>query len=161
MLWQRNFRPQLEYRDPRIPSGRSLRNPNSTGPDPVYAIAMDVGRVEDHDELKSECCSWGSRLRKGKLDAEPVRSQGHVHAVSPHCGWSTPELFEIWQGRAIIYGQEIPVMTPAGCVAIHAGRGDKVVIPPKWGPLRSYADVNFSKLDFWGCACGPGRTAFD
>ena len=24
---------------------------------------------------------------------EPVRSQGHIHSIAPHCGWSTPELF--------------------------------------------------------------------
>ena len=69
---------------------------------------------------------------KGRLGDEPVRSQGHVHAIAPHCGWSTPELFEIWQGDAIIYAQETVMDRPGRCIAIVAGPGDKVVIPPGW-----------------------------
>jgi len=45
------FGPKREYRclDSIWPS---LRDPSCTGPDPVYAIAMDVGRTEDLSELK-------------------------------------------------------------------------------------------------------------
>jgi glucose-6-phosphate isomerase len=69
---------------------------------------------------------------KGQLGDEPVRSQGHVHAIAPHCGWSTPELFEIWQGNAIIYAQETALDRPGRCIAIEANPGDKIVIPPGW-----------------------------
>ena len=68
----------------------------------------------------------------GRLGDEPVRSQGHVHAIAPHCGWSTPELVEIWQGSAFIYAQEKVNDQPGRCIAIDAGPGDKVVIPPGW-----------------------------
>ncbi|MGC2245384.1 MAG: glucose-6-phosphate isomerase family protein, partial [Terriglobales bacterium] len=68
----------------------------------------------------------------GQLGEEPVRSQGHIHAVAPHCGWSTPELFEIWDGRAIIYAQENADDDPGRCFAVTAGPGDKVVVPPGW-----------------------------
>ena len=97
------FGPRPEYRS--LDSIRpSLRDPNCTGPDPVYAIAMDVGHTEDLSELKKRMLLFGIVIyASGKLGDEPVRSQGHVHAVAPHCGWSTPELFEIWQGHAIIY----------------------------------------------------------
>jgi len=65
---------------------------------------MDVGRIEDLSELKQRMLLFGIVIyATGKLGDEPVRGQGHVHAVAPHCGWSTPELFEIWQGHAIIY----------------------------------------------------------
>ena len=33
-------------------------------------------------------------------------SQGHIHKISPYSGWSTPEIYEIWSGEAIIYMQE-------------------------------------------------------
>src|SRR6202167_5312917 len=68
----------------------------------------------------------------GRLGDEPVRSQGHIHAIAPHCGWSTPEVFEIWEGRAIVYAQESAEDDPGRCFAVTAGPGDKVVVPPGW-----------------------------
>ncbi len=35
-----------------------------------------------------------------------MRSQGHIHAPSPLNGWSTPEVYEIWRGRACVLMQE-------------------------------------------------------
>ncbi|MBS1850580.1 MAG: glucose-6-phosphate isomerase [Acidobacteria bacterium] len=141
------FGPSLEYRS--LDAIRaSLREPNSSGPDPVYSIAMDVGREEDKPELQKRMLLFGMVVyAQGRLGAEPVRSQGHVHAISPHCGWSTPELFEIWQGKAIVYGQEFSGDEPGRCVAIEAGPGEKVVIPPKWAHYVVNADIH-SKLIF-------------
>lgn len=126
------FGPKPEYRslDAIRPS---LRDPNCEGPDPVYAIAMDVGHVEDREEMNRRMLLFGIVMYAGgRLGEEPVRSQGHVHAVAPHCGWSTPELFEIWEGRAIIYGQENSGDDPGRCVAVDAGPGERVVMPPGW-----------------------------
>lgn len=141
------FGPKLEYRS--LAAIRpSLRDPNCAGPDPVYAIAMDVGRLQDREELKRRMLLFGIVMyASGKLGEEPVRSQGHVHAISPHCGWSTPELFEIWEGRAIIYGQEKSGNDPGCCVAIEAGPGERVVMPPGWAHYVVNADLN-SKLIF-------------
>jgi glucose-6-phosphate isomerase len=136
------FGPRPEYRT--LDAIRaSLRDPNCTGPDPVYAIAMDVGCVEDLDELKRRQLLFGVVMyAKGQLGDGPVRSQGHVHAISPHCGWSTPELFEIWEGNAIVYGQEKSGDDPGRCVAIEAGPGERVVIPPGWAHYVANADAN-------------------
>jgi glucose-6-phosphate isomerase len=141
------FGPAVEYR--RLDAIRgSLRNPNCNGPDPVYAIAMDVGRVGDLDELKRRMLLFGVVMyADGRLGDEPVRSQGHVHSISPHSGWRAPELFEIWQGRAIVYSQEKSTDDPGRCVAVEAGPGDKVVIPPDWAHFVVNADPN-SKLIF-------------
>ena len=136
------FGPEPEYRslDAIRPS---LRDPNSVGPDPVYAIAMDVGRLEDKDELNRRMLLFGVVMyANGRLGDEPVRSQGHVHAISPHCGWSTPELFEIWEGRAVIYGQERSGDDPGRCVAIKAGPRDRIVIPPGWAHYVVNAGLN-------------------
>jgi glucose-6-phosphate isomerase len=76
----------------------------------------------------------------GRLGEEPVRSQGHVHAFAPHCGWSTPELFEIIEGRAIIYAQEKTEDDPGPCIAVVAEEGDKVVVPPGWAHCAINAD---------------------
>jgi len=134
------FGPSPEYRslDAIRPS---LRDPHCTGPDPVYAIAMDVGRSDDLEELKRRMLLFGIVMyAAGRLGDEPVRSQGHVHGIAPHCGWSTPELFEVWQGRAIVYGQEKSGDDPGCCVAIEAGPGERVVMPPRWAHFVVNAD---------------------
>lgn len=52
------------------------------------------------------------------------RSQpGHVHRISQHSGWSPPELYEIWQGKAIIYMQEYVDDDPGRCFAVLAEAG--------------------------------------
>jgi glucose-6-phosphate isomerase len=111
----------------------SLRDPQCSGPDPVYGIAMDVCKAGDLAELNHRFLLFGVvAYASGHLGDEPVRSQGHIHAVAPHCGWSTPELFEVWQGRAIIYAQEFAADNPGRCFAIQASPGDQVVVPPGW-----------------------------
>jgi len=121
----------------------SLRDPNCAGPDPVYSIVMDVGRLEHKEEVARRMLLFGVVVyAAGRLGEEPVRSQGHIHAVAPHCGWSTPELFEIWEGHAIIYAQENASADddPGRCFAVTAQPGDKVVVPPGWAHAVINAD---------------------
>ncbi|MGA7564478.1 MAG: glucose-6-phosphate isomerase family protein [Terriglobales bacterium] len=134
------FGPKPEFR--RLDDiRRSLRDPKCGGPDPVYSIVMDVGRHEHREELERRMLLFGVVVyAAGQLGDEPVRSQGHVHAVAPHCGWSTPELFEIWEGRAIIYAQESAEDNPGRCFAVTANPGDKVVVPPGWAHSVINAD---------------------
>jgi glucose-6-phosphate isomerase len=140
------FGPRPEYRtlDAIRPS---LRDPHCSGPDPVYSIAMDVGRERDLAELKKRMLLFGIVVyAAGRLGDEPVRSQGHVHAISPHSRWSAPELFEIWEGRAIIYGQEKSGDDPGRCIAVDAGPGDKVVVPPGWAHFVANADPHSTMI---------------
>jgi glucose-6-phosphate isomerase len=134
------FGPRPEYRS--LDAIRaSLRDPQCFGPDPVYAIAMDVGREEDRAELQRRMLLFGIVIyAAGRLGEEPVRSQGHVHAIAPHCGWSTPEIFEIWEGRAVVYAQQNSGDDPGVCLAIHARPGDRVVMPPGWAHFVANAD---------------------
>lgn len=119
----------------------SLLDPQCDGPDPVYGIAMDVARKEDVGDLQNRHLLFGIvAYASGRLGNEPVRSQGHVHALAPHSGWSTPELFEIWEGRAIIYAQEFAADRPGRCIAVEAGPGDQVVVPPGWAHCVINAD---------------------
>lgn len=111
----------------------SLRDPECAGPEQVYAIAMDVARISDIAELKKRMLLFGVvTYASGRLGEEPIRSQGHIHRVSAHSGWSPPELYEIWQGKAIIYMQEFVADDPGRCFAILAEAGDKVLVPPGW-----------------------------
>ena len=130
----------------------SLRDPESDGPDPVYGIAMDVCRRADAEDLKRRYLLFGVvAYAAGRLGNEPVRSQGHIHAPAPHSGWSTPELFEIWEGRAIIYAQEFADDAPGRCIAVEAGSGDQVVVPPGWAHCVINADED-SRMVF-GALC--------
>lgn len=120
---------------------QSLRDPAADGPDPVYAIAMDVGCVEHRPELERRMLLFGVvTYARGRIGDEPVRSQGHVHGVSSHSGWRPPELYEIWRGRAVVYMQERAADDPGRCFAIEAGSGDVVVVPPGWAHATISAD---------------------
>ena len=120
---------------------KSLCDPNCSGPDPVYSIAMDVGKSEHLPLLKELHLLHGAvTYAAGRLGDEPVRSQGHIHKVSPFSGWSTPEVYEIWSGSAIIYMQEKAEDQPGRCFAVVAGPGDVVIVPPYWAHATISAD---------------------
>ena len=112
---------------------QSLLDPACSGPDPVYAIVMDVGKEQHRQELERRGLLFGIvTYAAGRLGKEPVRSQGHVHRVAGTSGWRPPELYEIWAGRAVVYMQEFAVDDPGCCFAVAAGPGDQVVVPPGW-----------------------------
>lgn len=119
----------------------SLRDPACDGPDPVYAIVMDIGREPIRAELHRRMLLFGAvTYAVGKLGQEPVRSQGHVHRVSSHSGWSPPEVYEVWDGLAYIYMQERAADEPGRCYAVLAKPGDIVVVPPRWAHAAMSAD---------------------
>jgi glucose-6-phosphate isomerase len=112
---------------------KSLRDPNCSGPDPVYSIAMDIGKKEHLSLLEKLHLLYGAvTYASGRLGNEPIRSQGHIHKVSALSGWSTPEVYEIWSGKAIIYMQEKAEDQPGRCFAVVAKPGDVVIVPPYW-----------------------------
>ena len=121
---------------------KSLRNPRCSGPGLVYSIAMDVGKKAHLELLKKLHLLYGIvTYAAGKLGDEPVRSQGHIHKISPLSGWSTPEVYEIWSGSAIIYMQETAKDDPGRCFAVEAGPGEVVVVPPGWAHATISADL--------------------
>ena len=112
----------------------SLSDPECTGPEIVYAIAMDVSKLKDQSLLNQLHLLFGVvTYAKGKLGREPIRSQGHIHKRSSYGkGWSTPEVYQIWSGKAVIYMQEYADDHPGKCYAVHADVGDIVIVPPFW-----------------------------
>jgi glucose-6-phosphate isomerase, archaeal len=145
------FGPQAELRS--LDAIRaSLRDPLCDGPDPVYAIVMDVGRTESREELVRRMLLFGVvTYAAGRLGAEPVRSQGHVHRVSQHSGWRPPEVYEIWSGAAYVCMQEFAADDPGRCYAILANPGEIVVVPPGWAHATVSADPS-SAMTF-GALC--------
>lgn len=136
------FGPQPELRT--LDSIRpSLQDPACKGPEVVYAISMDTGREQDRAAMLERNLLFGAvTYSKGLLGREPVRSQGHIHAVSPSCNASTCEVYEIWSGAAYIYMQELSGDDPGRCYAIYAGPGDVVIVPPGWVHATIVGDVS-------------------
>ena len=111
----------------------SLMDPDCTGPEYVYCIAMDVASVADKEDLMARNLLYGVvTYAKGQLGEEPIRSQGHRHAVSASCGMSTPEVYEIWDGEACIYMQASGEHDAGCCYAVYGRAGDVIVVPPGW-----------------------------
>jgi len=119
----------------------SLLDPNCNGPETVYAIAMDVGKCDHKKILQERMLLYGVvTYASGRLGEEPVRSQGHIHKISQHSGWSPPEVYEIWSGSAVIYMQEYADDNPGRCFAVYANVGDVVIVPPLWAHATISAD---------------------
>jgi glucose-6-phosphate isomerase len=119
----------------------ALRDPEVDGPDPVYAIVMDVGKPVHRRQLQQRMLLFGAvTYAKGRLGNEVIRSQGHVHKISSHSGWAASEIYEIWNGRAFVYMQEFAADDPGRCFAIEAGPGDIVVVPPGWAHTSMSAE---------------------
>lgn len=128
------FGPKPEFR--RLSDIRkSLLNPGCTGPEYVYGIAMDVGKKIHRKQLIEMGLLFGLvSYASGTLGKEPIRSQGHVHIKSSGANnWSTPEVYEIWSGNAVVYMQEYVLDDPGRCFAVYAGPGEVVIVPPGWG----------------------------
>lgn len=126
---------------------KSLSDPNVKGPEIVYSVAMDVGKEKDKEDLIKRNLLYGAMIFcKGKVGNEPVRSQGHIHAISASCNASTPEVYEIWKGEAYIYMQETAKDTPGRCFAVHAKEGDVVIVPPNWAHATINAKVDEEML---------------
>ncbi|KMY49975.1 glucose-6-phosphate isomerase family protein [Peribacillus loiseleuriae] len=136
------FGPEVEQR--RLDDIRqSLKNPSADGPSVLYAIAMDVGKKKHLADLKKRNLLYGAVIySKGRIGNEPVRSQGHIHAISNSCNSSTPEVYEIWEGEAVIYMQETAEDNPGRCFAVHAKTGDVVIVPPSWAHCTVNANTN-------------------
>jgi glucose-6-phosphate isomerase len=120
---------------------KSLLDPNCSGPDPVYAIAMDVGKTCHKEYLMQHNLLFGAvTYAAGRLGKEPVRSQGHVHKKARNNAMSPPEIYEIWSGLAVIYMQEYVDDNPGCCFAVTAGPGEVVIVPPDWAHATISAD---------------------
>ncbi len=134
------FGPKVEKRSLDAIRG-SLMDPECDGPETVYAIAMDVGKEKHKPLLEKLHLLYGAvAYAQGHLGKEPVRSQGHIHAISAFSSRSTPEVYEIWSGKAVIYMQEYAEDNPGRCFAVTAGPGDVVIVPPYW----AHATVSLS-----------------
>lgn len=145
------FGPQPELRT--LDSMRaSLKDPQAIGPQILYCISMDVGETKDLPSMIERQLLFGVvTYAKGTIGDEPVRSQGHIHAISPSCQSSTCEVYEIWDGEAYIYMQESGSDDAGECYAVYAKAGDVVIVPPGW--VHATINANVDKNMTFGAWC--------
>lgn len=130
----------------------SLKDPKAKGPDILYCISMDVGEKKDLPLMKEKNLLFGVvTYASGVVGDEPVRSQGHIHAISPSCQASTCEVYEIWDGEAYIYMQESGDDDAGECYAVYAKAGDVVIVPP--GYVHATINANIHKTMTFGAWC--------
>lgn len=130
----------------------TLWDTDSTGPDHLYTIYMDIAAREDLPALRNQGLLYGSVVyNHGTLGRELLRSQGHVHSEKPRVGLRHSEVYEFWTGRGYVYLQRecAPVVTQAYLVPV--GPGDKVVVPFGWVHLTINAGDDVLSFGAW-CA---------
>ena len=116
-----------------------LREPESTGPDHLYTIYMDIRVPGIAEALRANGLGYGAVVyNHGALGREALRSQGHVHSVAADTGVGYSELYEFWHGRGLVYMQDAATADVSDVIVVEAGPGDKVAIPPGW----AHATVN-------------------
>lgn len=141
--------PEIRYLDD---IRASLADPDCEGPNELYCIAMDVAKREDKEDLIKRNLLYGAVIYSaGQLGSEPIRSQGHIHAISASCNSSTCEVYEIWEGEAYIYMQESGDDNPGRCYSVYAQAGDVVIVPPGW--VHATINANIHKNMVFGAWC--------
>ena len=91
------------------------------------------------DALGARGLAYGAVVyNHGALGREFLRSQGHVHSTPAETGVGYSELYEFWHGRGLVYMQSSVGAEVDDAIAVEAGPGDKVAIPPGW----AHATVN-------------------
>jgi len=150
------FGPEVELRTLNS-IRKSLLNPNCVGPEIVYSIAMNVGKVQHKTLLQERNLLFGVvTYASGRMGQEPIRSQGHIHKKARNNNMSPPEIYEIWTGRAIIYMQEYAEDKPGRCFAVEASPGDIVIVPPDWAHATISADPSEALTFGAWCDCNYG-----
>lgn len=131
---------------------QSLSDPKCSGPEIVNTIAMDVGKKIHKPVLNELHLLFGVVMYSaGRLGKGPIRSQGHIHKISLKSGWSTPEVYEIWNGEAVIYMQETAHDHPGRCFAVYAKAGEVVIVPPAWA--HATISINPEERLIFGAWC--------
>ncbi len=115
---------------------------------------MDVKAPGVTEALGGRGLGYGAVVyNHGSLGREFLRSQGHVHSVSPETGVGYSELYEFWYGSGLVYMQSSAEAEVDDVIVVEAGPGEKVAIPPGW----AHATVNIGDDPMvFGAVYAPG-----
>ena len=108
-----------------------LANPDCPSTAPLYCMYRDLSLSEaDAAWLRKEQLRYDMTIIPARLlCGEFVKTKGHYHPENPR-GVRYPEIYEVLGGAACFLLQDAG---PLDVVAIIAGAGEKVVVPPGYG----------------------------
>ena len=107
----------------------------------------EIGRVEPDVLSDMQAAEWGMN-----------RFAARAMFINRHWAPAMPEIFEIWQGTAIIYMQERVEQEPGRCFAVTARPPEIVICPPGWGHMVVNGDTQSHMV--FGAVCDRSHSGF-
>ncbi|ADB58287.1 glucose-6-phosphate isomerase family protein [Archaeoglobus profundus] len=101
---------------------------------PAYHMFRDVYySKKDHEIIKEHGLRFDiTVIPPNKIGKEFIKTFGHYHPLAED-NLSYTEIYEVLKGEAIYLLQKVEGDKVVDVVAIEAGEGDKVIIPPNYG----------------------------
>lgn len=131
--------------DPIVPGVRKLRdvrdvlmNPDADGPDELYTMYRNVALAEHRERLAAARLRYDvTVIRPGTIGREYVKTAGHYHPLAPASTVTYPEIYEVAAGQALFLLQraEPPYTAVTDVVAVEAGPGERLLVPPGYGHI--------------------------
>lgn len=141
--------------DPVVPAVRRLdemrdvlQQPGADGPEDLYWMYRNVARRDDRERLAAAGLRYDvTVIRPGLIGREYVKTAGHYHPVAS-AGVTYPEIYEVAAGHAIFLLQQAapPYDTVTDVVAVAAGPGDRLLVPPGYGHITINAGPDWLVL---------------
>ena len=114
-----------------------LRDPDAGDPsDIVYSVYRGVTSEEAQSEITQRGLLYAALvLRAGTIGAERARIRGHINSHAAGTAITYPEVYEVWQGRGLLYLQSEAAPDVSHIVTLEISPGSKAIVPPGWASL--------------------------
>lgn len=105
---------------------------------------------KDHEAIKESGLRYDITVIPPRmLGCEYVKTAGHYHETVPGTGLTYPEIYEVLDGEALYFLQRQRDGEVVDAVAVRAGTGDKVLIPPGFGHVTINPSNHVLKMANW------------
>lgn len=118
---------------------------------PLYYMVRNFSRSdEDLGLMKEQCLRYDiTIIPPCMLGCEHVKTAGHYHPLIPGTSRSYPEVYQVLEGKALYLMQKKDGVDISDMVAIHAYKGDIVMIPPNYGHVTINPDKETLVMANW------------
>jgi len=117
---------------------------------PAYYMFRDVYySKKDHETIKEHGLRFDiTVIPPKKIGKEFIKTFGHYHPPAED-NLSYTEIYEVLKGEAIYLLQKVEGDKVVDVVAVEAGEGDKVIIPPNYGHVTINPSNKELKMANW------------
>lgn len=136
------FGPGLDPAEPavrRLDDVRDvLQHRDADGADELYYMYRAMARPDDRKRLAAAGLRYDvTVIRPGVIGREYVKTAGHYHPAATASGVTYPEIYEVAAGQAVFLLQQAapPYEAVTDVVAVAAGPGDRLLVPPGYGHI--------------------------